>query len=204
MPALPAPITRTRGRGAGVTHPAYRPPRAGLEAVLRGDPRLSDVRLPWSRRQRSLSPSSGSAWPTEEAYLAAVQAAAQRHFSERVAHEGPLVATPDEPPLVSDEVFAQLVRAAIDELPEQFRRTLDTVPVMIADRGGAVGAYGLYHGSGIAHPGVPAQIIVFRDTLLRDFGHDPHQLAEQVRRVVRHELGHHLGFDEDGVRRLGL
>ena len=27
---------------------------------------------------------------------------------------------------------------------------------------------------------------------------------EQVERVVRHELGHHFGFDEKGVRNLGL
>jgi predicted Zn-dependent protease with MMP-like domain len=113
------------------------------------------------------------------------------------------VATDAAPPM-SDEAFAALVQAAIDELPEQFAQTLAHVPVMIGDRGAAVGAYGLYHGSGMAHPEVPAQIIVFRDTLLRDFGHDPAMLADEVRRVVRHELGHHLGFDEDGVQRLGL
>ncbi|MBO9533018.1 MAG: metallopeptidase family protein [Solirubrobacteraceae bacterium] len=163
------------------------------------------MRLPWSRRQRATAPPPASThgWPSEAEYVAA-QAAAQRRFSERIANEGALVATGTEPPLVSDEFFARLVKASIDELPKQFRRTLDGVPVMIADRGGAVGAYGLYHGMGITHPEVPAQIIVFRDTLMRDFGHDPHLLAEQVRRVVRHELGHHLGFDEDGVRRLGL
>lgn len=105
---------------------------------------------------------------------------------------------------MSDAAFATLVQAALDELPEQFTATLAAVPVMIGDRGGAVGAYGLYHGAGMAHPEVPAQIIIFRDTLLRDFGHDPAALAEEVRRVVRHELGHHLGFDERGVRRLGL
>lgn len=107
-------------------------------------------------------------------------------------------------PAMSDAAFAELVQAALDELPEQFTATLARVPVMIGDRGGAVGAYGLYHGAGMAHPEIPAQIIIFRDTLLRDFGHDPAALAEEVRRVVRHELGHHLGFDERGVRRLGL
>lgn len=107
-------------------------------------------------------------------------------------------------PEMSDARFAALVQAALDELPEQFTATLESVPVMIGDRGEAVGAYGLYHGAGMAHPEVPAQIIIFRDTLLRDFGHDEARLGEEVRRVVRHELGHHLGFDEDGVRRLGL
>ena len=43
--------------------------------------------------------------------------------------------------------------------------------------------------------------MIFRDTLLRDFGHDPELLKAQVTRTVRHELAHHLGWDEKGVRR---
>ena len=38
----------------------------------------------------------------------------------------------------------------------------------------------------------------------RDFGHDPELLRDQVTRTVRHELAHHVGFDEMGVRGLGL
>jgi len=48
------------------------------------------------------------------------------------------------------------------------------------------------------------RIVIFRDTLRRDFGHDPDLLREQVTRTVRHELAHHVGFDEMGVRGLGL
>ncbi len=48
------------------------------------------------------------------------------------------------------------------------------------------------------------RIVIFRDTLRRDFGHDPDLLRDQVLRTVRHELAHHVGFDELGVRGLGL
>jgi len=51
---------------------------------------------------------------------------------------------------------------------------------------------------------VPDRIVIYRDTLLRDFGHDPDALRDQVVRTVRHELAHHLGWDELGVRGLGL
>ena len=44
--------------------------------------------------------------------------------------------------------------------------------------------------------------MIFRDTLRRDFGHDPELLRDQVTRTVRHELAHHVGFDELGVSRL--
>jgi predicted Zn-dependent protease with MMP-like domain len=46
--------------------------------------------------------------------------------------------------------------------------------------------------------------VIFRDTLRRDFGHDPDMLRDQVTRTVRHELAHHVGFDELGVSRLDL
>ena len=48
------------------------------------------------------------------------------------------------------------------------------------------------------------RIVIFRDTLRRDFGHDPDLLRDQVDATVRHELAHHVGFDELGVSRLDL
>jgi predicted Zn-dependent protease with MMP-like domain len=51
---------------------------------------------------------------------------------------------------------------------------------------------------------LPGEILIYRDTLLRDFGHDPELLRSQISRVVRHEVAHHLGFDEPGVGGLGL
>jgi predicted Zn-dependent protease with MMP-like domain len=52
--------------------------------------------------------------------------------------------------------------------------------------------------------GLPEEILIFRDTLVRDFGDNPERLKQQVSKTVRHEVGHHLGFDETGVRKLGL
>lgn len=100
--------------------------------------------------------------------------------------------------------FEPLVQAAVDELPEPFLAALEGVSFVLSNEGHRWSAYGLYHGATMANPGVPAQISIFRDTLGAHFGHDPELLAAQVRRVVRHEVGHHLGFDEDGVARLGL
>jgi predicted Zn-dependent protease with MMP-like domain len=56
----------------------------------------------------------------------------------------------------------------------------------------------------VAHDYFHDRIVIFRDTLLRDFGDDPELLKAQVTRTVRHELAHHLGWDEKGVRGLGL
>ncbi|MCB0862264.1 MAG: metallopeptidase family protein [Solirubrobacterales bacterium] len=110
----------------------------------------------------------------------------------------------DHPHHISDEDFEQMIIRAIDRLPEQFREIISKVPVVISDQGRERHAYGLYQGDGIARDNYPDRIIIFKDTLTRDFGHDHALLAAQVERTVRHELGHHLGYDEGGVRGLGL
>jgi predicted Zn-dependent protease with MMP-like domain len=111
----------------------------------------------------------------------------------------------DEPaPISDDEDFKALVRSALDELPLEFHRALEHVAVVVSDGGGRRGAYGLYQGDTVARDYFHDRIVIFKDTLLRDFGHDPELLKAQVKRTVRHELAHHLGWDEKGVRGLGL
>jgi predicted Zn-dependent protease with MMP-like domain len=78
------------------------------------------------------------------------------------------------------------------------------VPVVVSDKGRRRRAYGLYEGDTVARDDHPDRIVIFRDTLVRDFGHDGEQLRAQVTRTVRHELAHHLGWDERGVQGLGL
>ena len=100
--------------------------------------------------------------------------------------------------------FEQLVREALDDLPDLLIRSLDHVAVVISDKGRRHRAYGLYQGDTVARDEVADRIVIFRDTLLRDFGDDPDELRAQVTRTVRHELAHLLGADELGVRELGL
>jgi predicted Zn-dependent protease with MMP-like domain len=107
---------------------------------------------------------------------------------------------PDRPPTEFDE----LVIRALDDLPEEFREVLERTPVVVSHRGHEYRAYGHYIGGTIARDTYPDRIVIYQDTLERDFGHDPELLRAQVERTVRHELGHHLGWDERKVRSLGL
>ena len=100
--------------------------------------------------------------------------------------------------------FESLVADAIDRLPPEFQRVLEDVAVVISDLGGSEHAYGHYYGDGVARDHYEDRIVIYRDTLVRDFGHDPDLLAREVERTLRHELGHHLGFGEEGVGDLGL
>jgi predicted Zn-dependent protease with MMP-like domain len=103
-----------------------------------------------------------------------------------------------------EDDFKLLVRSALDDLPLEFHRALEHVAVVVSDGGRRRRAYGLYEGDTVARDYFHDRIVIFRDTLVRDFGHDPDLLKAQVRRTVRHELAHHLGWDENGVRGLGL
>ena len=100
--------------------------------------------------------------------------------------------------------FEAMVVDAIDRLPDEFQKVLETVPVIVSELGSEVRAYGQYYGDGVARERYEDRIVIYRDTLERDFGHDRALLAAQVERTLRHELAHHLGWDERGVGGLGL
>jgi predicted Zn-dependent protease with MMP-like domain len=100
--------------------------------------------------------------------------------------------------------FESLVADAIDALPEQCQEVLEGVAVIVSDLGSEHHAFGLYLGDGVARERYEDRIVIYRDTLERDFGHDRELLARQVERTLRHELAHHLGWDEGGVAGLGL
>lgn len=114
-------------------------------------------------------------------------------------------------PVHNESDFEELVRSALDELPSDVLRSLEEVAIVISEQGAQEHAYGYYRGItagnrraawvGVGHP---EEIVIFRDTLIRDFGHDPDLLQAEVRQTVRHEVGHYLGLDEEGVRRRGL
>ena len=102
------------------------------------------------------------------------------------------------------DAFESLVADAIDALPEEFQRLLAEVPVVVSELGTEQQAYGEYFGDGVARDGFEDRIVIYRDTLERDFGHDRARLAREVERTLRHELAHHLGGEESDVGRLGL
>ena len=109
------------------------------------------------------------------------------------------------PQLASEATaFELLVADAIDELPTDFQEALEEVPVVVSQRGHEFRAYGHYYGDGIARDNFEDRIVLYQDTLERDFGYDEDLLRGQVVRTLRHEVAHHLGWGERGVRGLGL
>jgi predicted Zn-dependent protease with MMP-like domain len=105
--------------------------------------------------------------------------------------------------------FEDLVAEAMDAIPEPFASALDEVAVVVEEHShGDMGPlYGLYTGVPLTEGGLPAGILPARIAIymhpLIDHYPDPRDMVEQVRITVLHELGHHLGFDEDQLEDLG-
>jgi predicted Zn-dependent protease with MMP-like domain len=126
----------------------------------------------------------------------------EHEFERLVSRSEELAADPELRSVTHS--FDLLVADAIDALPHQFLELLDDVPVVVSHLGAENRAYGHYFGDTVARDDYPDRIVLYQDTLERDFGHDEDLLRAQVERTLRHELAHHLGWNEPGVRDLGL
>lgn len=120
---------------------------------------------------------------------------------------------------VSKAHFEQLVERALAELPPQFARVLEEVPIEIRSRPTrrelrSVGLgeedllLGLYRGRprtvrSVEDSGtMPDVIYVFQEDV--ELACDSEEeLVTQVRTTVLHEIGHHFGMSEEDLDELG-
>ncbi|MDX6555370.1 MAG: hypothetical protein QOD86_1565 [Miltoncostaeaceae bacterium] len=105
--------------------------------------------------------------------------------------------------------FEQLVADAIDEIPDRFAGALEEVAIVVEDRAPdhLHPLYGLYQGIPLTEGwqisgALPARISIYMHPML-EHCHTAAEVVRQVRITVLHELGHHLGFDEEGLHELG-
>ncbi len=96
---------------------------------------------------------------------------------------------------------------ALDSLPEALARAMDNVAVTVEDGDGDGPLLGLYQGVPLtgrwSYAGAaPDRITIFQDPICARCRTEE-EVAEQVRRTVVHEVGHHFGIGDARLRELG-
>ena len=108
----------------------------------------------------------------------------------------------------SEDEFAAMVGAALDELPETLAEAMDNVAIVV-DEWPDEPLLGLYEGVPLTRRGpvgyggvMPDVITIYRGPLCAH-ARDRDDLARQVRVTVLHEIGHHFGIDDARLGELG-
>jgi predicted Zn-dependent protease with MMP-like domain len=115
---------------------------------------------------------------------------------------------------LSSEAFAKLVQQAIGDLPPAYAKLMDTIAVVVEEEPSREvldeldlncedDLLGLYHGQSLmddsffkAGGAQPARISIYRGPILRQC-ESPEEVVQEVYDTVVHELGHHVGLDDD-------
>ena len=133
----------------------------------------------------------------------------------------PLVMSGQEGAFVApsaDEIEA-IARRALATLPEEFRRHLGEIVLIVEDFAddetlkaldieSPFDLTGVYHGrpigekSSMESGAVPDRIHLYRRAILDEWIEDGEDLATLVRHIVIHEVGHHFGLSDDDMHRL--
>jgi predicted Zn-dependent protease with MMP-like domain len=112
--------------------------------------------------------------------------------------------------------FENVVRQTLDTLPEQFRKQLDNVQVVIEDRPQDKSILqklrqshqlllGLYHGvpktRRFGYGNLPDKISIYREPILQ-IALDEEDAKRIIKDTVLHELGHHFGLSDEDLERI--
>lgn len=112
--------------------------------------------------------------------------------------------------------FEELVARAIDALPEEFQHSLENVDITVegapsrrqlAGAGRGMTLLGLYEGVpqtertrgyGMV---LPDRITIFQKPIEERCGSEP-EIEAEIGRVVRHEIAHHFGMNEEELSKV--
>lgn len=105
------------------------------------------------------------------------------------------------------ERFEELVRDALDEVPDELLKLMDNVVILVEDDS-PEGLLGLYEGHALTERGwhyggvLPDRIMIYRHPILR-ICNSEEDVIEEVAITVVHEIAHHFGIDDDRLHQLG-
>jgi predicted Zn-dependent protease with MMP-like domain len=109
---------------------------------------------------------------------------------------------------ITPDGFEEMVARALDGLPGELGEMMRNVAVTVQHEPGPPGLLGLYQGipltsRGANYAGVlPDRITIYQQAICARCD-TREQVADEVRRTVVHEVGHHFGIGDKRLRELG-
>lgn len=117
------------------------------------------------------------------------------------------------------ETFIRLVAETIETFPEAFRDKMQNVEIVVEDWPDAetmrlagirnrAGLLGFYHGVPLIHRNqgynlvTPDKISIYRKPIMMQC-RTPQEVRDKVRHVIRHEIAHYFGIDDNRLREIG-
>ena len=111
---------------------------------------------------------------------------------------------------MSDKDFEDIIRETIEGLPEEFKKQLDNVEIVIADEPGTDGVQigiskhalllGLYRGipktARFSCAALPDKITLYKNPILL-ISKNETEARKNIRKTVLHEIGHHFGLTDE-------
>jgi predicted Zn-dependent protease with MMP-like domain len=104
--------------------------------------------------------------------------------------------------------FKNLVREAVDSLPEVFGKAMINVAFVVEEEHPDRHRFGQYQGYPLAAARYrvwalhPDKITIYRKTIC-EYSHSNEEVRAQVYRTVIHEIAHHFGIGDPRLRKLG-
>lgn len=119
---------------------------------------------------------------------------------------------------VSDEEFEEVVRQAIDDIPEKYGKHIKNLAFVVESEPTkeqllklklhhGARLFGLYEGIPLTQRGagynlvLPDKITIFKKSI-ESICDSPEQLEIQVRQTIWHEVAHYYGLDHDRINKL--
>ena len=117
------------------------------------------------------------------------------------------------------EKFERIVAQAIENLPEEIRERLENIDIVVADEPTRAQLghqdlkrnetlLGLYEGVPLTERthsysfAMPDKITIFQKPIESKCKNDA-QIMTEIQKVVRHEIAHHFGIDDDRLHEIG-
>ena len=107
--------------------------------------------------------------------------------------------------------FEELVKEAVLSLPLKIRKKMENISIVVEDTP-QKNLLGLYEGVPKNTWGrnfvsrLPDKITIFKESIVslcgKNFARSEEEIKKLIKKVVWHEVAHHFGYDEEGVRKL--